>query len=349
MPIFPRRSALALLLPLVMTTSMTTTEACTDFRLKSRDGAVVVGRSLEFALELRSRIHLYRPDQSDAGARYAYIGVDALGLPFITDGMNEKGLSAGFLWMPGSRYETAGSGKESVEISKLGAWILSRFASVDEARKGLESISVTDSFIEEMKMVPPLHLSLHDASGESLVVEFIDGKKRIYQNPCGVMTNAPTFDWHITNLRNYLNLSAGNAEPIRIKGTVLAPPGQGSGFLGIPGDWTPPSRFVRTAAMIRYAETPENPSEAVNLAEHILNAVDIPRGDIRDESGSMDYTQWAVIKDLKNRKFYFRSYRDIAIKVVHFDEALRKNYAGYLPIAADEPPVDATAGLAAAK
>lgn len=349
MPKLPMRKALALLLPLAMTTTMTTTEACTDFRLKSKDGAVVVGRSLEFGLELRSRIKIYRPEKSDAGARYAFIGVDALGLPFITDGMNEKGLSAGFLWMPGSRYETAGTGKESVEIKKLGTWVLSRFASVDEAKKGLAGIAVTDSYIDEMKMVPPLHLALHDASGKSLVVEFIDGKKNIYDNPGGVMTNTPTFDWHITNLRNYLSLSAGNAEPIKIDGTVLAPPGQGSGFLGIPGDWTPPSRFVRTAAMIHYAKTPETASKAVNLAEHLLNAVDIPKGDIRDQNGSMDYTQWAVIKDLKNRKFYFRSYRNIAIKVIDFDEALKNNYNGSFFIAVDGPPIDATAALAVEK
>ena len=134
-----------------------------------------------------------------------------------------------------------------------------------------------------------------------------------------VLTNYPTFDWQIVNLQNYLTLSPVNAPAINWNGNQIGATGQGSGLFGIPGDWTPPSRFVRTTALLRFAKPAENALEGVNLAEHLLNSVDIPLGDIREKKNSFagDYTQWAVIKDLTNFVFYFRSYKDLALKFIN--------------------------------
>jgi len=96
--------------------------------------------------------------------------------------------------------------------------------------------------------------------------------------------------------------------------------GSGSGWLGLPGDWTPPSRFVRTVFLVHSADPARNADEAVNLAGHILNSVDIPRGLIKTKgpvnTDLIDYTQWVVIKDLTNRVLYFRSYEDLTLKKV---------------------------------
>ena len=79
----------------------------------------------------------------------------------------------------------------------------------------------------------------------------MDGKLKVYDNPLGVLTNSPTFDWHLTNIRNYVKISAVDAGPLKIAGMTFAPLGQGSGLLGIPGDPTPPSRFIRALAYVQ--------------------------------------------------------------------------------------------------
>ena len=167
--------------------------------------------------------------------------------------------------------------------------------------------------------LPTMHFALHDQQGHSAVVEFIKGSMKIYDNPNGVLTNAPAFDWHMTNLCNYLTVNPANPRPLIIEGTVLSPPGQGSGFLGIPGDWTPPSRFVRTTAMLHYAKPAVDAVHGINLAEHILNSVDIPVGAVRPTDGDInksDYTQWVIIKDLTNKILYFRSYENLTLRSV---------------------------------
>ncbi len=116
-------------------------------------------------------------------------------------------------------------------------------------------------------------------------------------------------------------------------------------MVGIPGDWTPPSRFVRISTLLRFAAPPDDSSEGVNLAEHLLNSVDIPQGEIRtkDQEGG-DYTQWVVIKDLTNQVFYFRSYKDLCLKMVdlkklNFDVAAN---GVSLPIDAGKGYIDMT-------
>ena len=119
---------------------------------------------------------------------------------------------------------------------------------------------------------------VHDASGKSLVIEYVGGKLNLYDDPLGVITNSPGFDWHMTNLRNYVNFSLDNHPPIQLGSVKLAPFGQGSGMLGMPGDFTPPSRFVRAVAFSQSVLEPKTGDEAVLTAFHILNNFDIPRG-----------------------------------------------------------------------
>ena len=147
-----------------------------------------------------------------------------------------------------------------------------------------------------MGIVPPFHYTLHDASGASIVIEPVNGTLKVYDNPLGVMTNAPTFDWHLTNLKNYVKISPVNAEPITIDGQTIASFGQGSGLLGIPGDPTPPSRFIRALGYTMSAKRLPSGIQSVRLAEHILNDFDIPLGfiqpgkDVKAERAPLEYT-----------------------------------------------------------
>jgi len=296
---------------------------------------------MEFGIELQSRFLCHGRQEKYVGkgltesakpawtSKYGYVAVDGLNLGVCVDGMNEKGLSFGLLWFPGAQYPQPNTDSTAINVVDVGNWILGNFSTVDEVKVALSEKTIWADYIPELKQIPPAHFAVHDAKGNSIVVEFIDGKQVIYDNPNGVMTNAPEFTWHLTNLRNYIQLSASNPQSIKIGGTILAPPGQGEGFLGIPGDWTPPSRFVRTSAMLQFAKPTANSYKAANLAGHMLNAVDIPRGVVRDPSGSLensDYTQWALVKDLTKKVIYYRTYdypqmRTIGLDLIDFNKS----------------------------
>lgn len=308
---------------------------CTDFILKSQDGACVVGRSMEFGEILPVQIQIFNkgiPFQSTAPnyqkklswiSKYSYIGIVFKPAKAVLDGFNERGLSFGALWMPGTQYPNPEEAHAStLFFADLGAWLLGNFATVDEAKTALSKIQVWADKIPGLPGIAPLHLSIHDASGKSAVVEFLEGVMRIDNNPIGVLTNAPEFPWHLTNLRNYLNLTTVNAQPVTINGTILQPTGQGSGLKGIPGDWTPPSRFVRTAFLKQALITPKDAEAAVLAAIHLLNSVDIPYGVIRLSSTTpspSDFTQWIVVKDLANKALYYRTYADQNIQMINFN------------------------------
>lgn len=321
----------SLLLALCMSSSFVF--ACTDFLIKAEDGSCVVGRSMEFAAMLPVRVQLFtRGQQTQSIApnnqkgmewtnKYAFIGMYIPPLKTVVDGFNEKGLSVGALWMPGSQYPDVSAVPPNtiVYFTDLVGWLLGNFATVDEARAGLERVHVYADKIPEFNDVPPIHLSIADASGKGAVLEFTKGEMKLHDNPINVLTNAPEFPWQLTNLRNYINLSAINTGTVKINGTVLQPTGQGTGLLGIPGDWTPPSRFVRTSIFKQALQKPKDAKGAVLAAIHLLNTVNIPYGAIRGTTNQdFDYTQWIVVKDLNNKMLHVRTYPDQNIQTFDF-------------------------------
>jgi choloylglycine hydrolase len=173
--------------------------------------------------------------------------------------------------------------------------------------------------IAEFGGPPPFHLIVHDLAGRCVVIEFVEGKTKVFENPVGVITNSPTFDWHLTNLRNYVKLTPTNAPPLAIGKAKFGPLGEGSGMLGLPGDYTPPSRFVRAVALSQAANPPRDADDAVNTAFHLLDNFDIVKGVVRaEQSGRIanDHTQWTSAADLKNHRYFYRTYDDPRIRVV---------------------------------
>ena len=136
---------------------------------------------------------------------------------------------------------------------EYGNWLLGNFASVDEVKANFDKVVLAPVVLDAIKQVPPVHFVVQDRSGKAVVIEPLNKSLKIYDNPLGVLTNSPTFDWHMTNLRNYVNLSATNVPPLNLGGVTLAQFGQGSGLRGLPGDFTPPSRFVRAVAFSQSA------------------------------------------------------------------------------------------------
>jgi choloylglycine hydrolase len=258
-------------------------------------------------------------------SKYASVGANGVGKPFIFDGVNEKGLASGLFYFPTSAgympYTPADASKTLAQW-ELGSWMLENFANVDEVKANLPNVVVPTVVFEQWNMAPEVHYIVSDASGNNAVIEFVGGKLTVWDAPLGVITNSPTYDWHMTNLRNYLNFSMSNAPDVKLGSVTLKPFGIGSGMLGMPGDFTPPSRFVRAVAFSQSALPSATGSDAVLEAFHILNQFDIPKGAARehekDEHGNVlaDYTVWTSAIDLREKKFYFRTYEDSHIRVV---------------------------------
>ena len=313
------------------------TQACTGIRLIAADGTVVYARTLEFNIDLDSDVLVVPRGYARTGttpdgenglkwtSKYASVGANGVGLPLLFDGVNEKGLAAGLFYFPttaGYLKYNAADASRSIAPWEVGSWILENFATVEEVKQNIGSVAVAEVVFKQWGIVPPVHYVVHDASGKSIVIEYVDGKLRVYDNAIGVITNSPTFDWHMTNLRNYLNFSMVNKPPLDVGGVTLTALGQGTGMLGMPGDFTPPSRFVRAVAYSTSVVPSRTGEEEVLEAFHILNNFDIPEGTARekqkDAHGSIvsDHTIWTSASDLKARRYYFRTYENSEIRSV---------------------------------
>ena len=314
-------------------------KACTTFRIHSKDGAILIGRSMELGMALQSAVMLVprgyrlsatRPDQKPGTtwvAKYGFAGMNTLGVDISTDGLNEAGLSVGTLYIPGFvQYQPfpAAAGAPAVSNLELSNWLLSNFATVGEVRAALPKITVYDVTIAPAGP-QPLHWAIFDAQGGAIVVEYVGGKLQIHDNPVGTLTNSPNFEWHQTNLSNFVNLTNQNVDPLKLGTVKVQPLSQGSGMLGIPGDYTGPSRFVRATGLAWSTVPPATAAEGANAAFHVLNAVDIPIGAVAQRMPGKDgaaptlafeQTQWATVHGLTNRLLYFRTDGNLAIRKV---------------------------------
>lgn len=308
--------------------------ACTDFRLKSQDGTVLITRSMEYSVDMKANLRTsprgrayttMAPDGTPGiswKAKYGYVFLDGMNIDTAIDGMNEAGLSFEALYLPGlADYQTVPTGHatQALPYLTLGDWVLSQFKSVDEVRQALTKVFVYPAKLPGMgDMIFPLHFSIYEASGKGIVVEYVKGQLHIYDH-LGVMTNSPSYDWHLTNLLNYLHLAPVNPPAVIVAGVKYSANGQGFGMIGLPGDVSPPSRFVKIATLLQVAFPTTDATHALNLAEHIINNVDIPLGLVREpQSGNAtnETTQWVVFKDLTHKKLYYRTYDNISLRAV---------------------------------
>lgn len=315
-------------------------QACTGIRLTAKDGGVIAARTLEFGFDLHSDVLVVPAGTELSGTlpnggkgigyktKYGFLGANAEGLTAIVDGINDQGLYVGLFYFPDyASYPDATKDNAACAMApyEYANWLLGNFASVEEVKANFDKVALVPVVIDAIKQVPPVHFVVHDRGGKSVVIEPLNKALKIYDNPLGVVTNSPDFDWHMTNLRNYVNLSVTNVPPISLGGITLAQFGQGSGLRGLPGDFTPPSRFVRAVAFSQSALPSDTAAQAVLQAFHILNNFDIPYGAVRDMQGGQvhaESTTWTSAADLKNLRWYFKTYGDQSIHSVDLKKAL---------------------------
>lgn len=325
---------------------------CTGISLTAADGTVVVARTVEWALGDAghdSLIVFPRGHDFTAQTPEGYNGLNWTGTRgFVSlrahdqdygpDGMNESGLYVGMYYFPGfadfAPYDKAQAGR-SLSVGDLMRWMLSSFGTVAEVRAELDRVRVVN--VEDPRFggaALPFHWKVADPTGASIVIEIVDGGQvRIHDAVLGIVTNAPTYDWHVTNLRNYLGLVQGPRAVTKLDHVVLAPLGAGSGLLGLPGDFTPPSRFVRAAALTASVRPLATAEDAVFESFRILDSFNIPLGALapvdeqaRDIPGA---TQITTAADLGNRVLYFhtmanRQIQKLDLKQIDFGTIARQ-------------------------
>ena len=342
--------------------------ACTSIRMKTAEGAVFYARTMEYAYPTESTISVIPagtvlqgtlPDATLGGlkwtAKYGFGGMNSHGLPVIVDGVNEKGLIVGELVFVGyagyQPYDPAKAGQTIAQYD-LPNWLLSNFATVAEVREGIKNVRVCQGpeASQGVEIGPlPLHFTVHDATGASLAIEYVDGVLNVHDNPLGVLTNAPPLPWMLTYLSNYVNLTAVNVPMRQLGGFTVHQFGQGSGMLGLPGDFTPPNRFLRMVALTQSAIPAKGLDAGLNLAMTIIDNVDIPLGSIRQEDASgvvLELTQWAVAVDTARLRYHFRTYDNKNWHYVDIGKALAgaKSILTFpTAIPADYPEVKAVA------
>lgn len=314
--------------------------ACTSIVLTADDGAAVYGRTMEWGtFDLNSRLVIvprgyefqgHTPDGKPGHrwkARYGAVALDALEKDYLTDGMNEKGLVVGALYLPGfAKYQSYDPKKASISMSSLefANYVLTQFATVDEVREGLKKIRVVPIPEPSIGGIPaPIHLTVIDQSGKAIAVQYLNGELKVFENPLRVLTNAPPFDWHMTNLRNYVNLSAVAWPAKKVNELDFAPIGAGSGFLGLPGDYTPPSRFIRAVAYTQTARKTPDGDETVYEVFRIMDNFNLPLGsaegpeaDPEQLKGMRSSTIWTTAADTKNLKFYYHTQHNRKVRMV---------------------------------
>jgi len=354
-----------------------TAAACTSLPYQDAAHRVYVGRTLELAQELPYLLAYYPTGQtfhsqvgprrtSRYASRHPVLGValpvrrptaekplDADDLKLL-EGFNDQGLDYSVLAYP----STDGPARQmaltqrTLSAVDLGTWALGQFETVAQvkealARQPFEMVPLAAAGGKE----PPIHFIFHDRSGAAIVVEFRNGRQQVFDNPVGVMTNGPDFQWHLTNLDNYTHLGNMDTPTNRFGALEVKQPDSGIATAALPASNTSVGRFVRAAYYSKYAERVEDPDQAVLALAHIMNNFDRPRGITADRntggSESLDlsafgskgnsdvtteYTSWTTLTDLDRGRLYIRTYNGLGYARFDLPTLASRTTLAYVPL-----------------
>jgi penicillin V acylase-like amidase (Ntn superfamily) len=332
---------------------------------------VVVGRSIEWGFPMvytftvvprgQAFTASYPADKVAKGfkplawtSKYAYAGVGVTVQQGLDSAQNEAGLNIEGLNLPGFTEFQAVTPADTcvLALGDVPDWVLGNFATVKEVREALPHCTVWTPVVAAQGSAT-IHLAITDRTGAGIVVEYVGGKLRIHDNVTHTMTNSPPYDWHLTNLRNYLTLNPKDVGASRREGYTLDQLSTGDGMTGLPGDFKSASRFVKVSILRSFAAPVDTADEACSLAGHIINTVDIPRGAV--DSGTfegkpaLETAQVTLVKDLTGNRIFVSDYAHrLAYVMVDLGKLFARNRkVGPAPFSSfvNRGPVDVTDAL----
>ena len=248
------------------------------------------------------------------GKHYAMIGMAAVaeGFPLYFEATNEKGLSmAGLNFPKNAMYFDPVPGKDNVSPFAFIPWVLGQCSCMEEVKKLLNNINLVNIPFNEALPLSPLHWLVSDKTCSIVVESMADGLK-IWDNPFAVLTNNPPFDYHKTNLCNFMGLHTGPASTQFGKQFPLDNYSLGLGALGLPGDYSSASRFVRAFFIKENSVAEETETARVNQFFHILDGVAMPKGCVWTENG-FEYTRYSSCCNADTGVYYYKTYDDYKI------------------------------------
>lgn len=268
-------------------------------------------------------------------SHFAMIGMAYVseGYPLYYDATNEKGLSMAGLHFPGNAdYKSYCDGKDNITPFELIPWILGQCSTVSDAENLLKRINLLNENFSDGLPLSPLHWIIADRE-RSVTLESVKSGIRIYDNPVGVLTNNPTFDYHLFHLNQYMGLSntdpkntfAGGHAALELKTCS-----RGMGAIGLPGDASSMSRFVRAAFVKWNSVSGDSETESVSQFFHILKSVEMQRGCVQLDNGLYDITVYSSCCNTDRGIYYYTTYDNSRICAVDMN---RENLEGSTLIA----------------
>ena len=299
---------------------------CTAITLQSKQLENFFGRTMDFSYNIDPELYIVPKyyvwnnvlNMHKSYNCYSFIGIgqESDGMLGFFDGVNEKGFAAATLYFAGyAKYKTQSNYIDTEPISSLDFlhYILGRCGSVEELKETLLKICIVGLEDPVTQTVAPLHWIATDKSGECVVIEQTEIGLNIFQNKIGVMANSPDFQWHMTNLRNYMDVSPTQTSDAYWGKIHLKPFGQAVGTMQLPGGYTSPERFVRTAYQKTHIQTPNSTLEAINACIHIMESVTIPKGVVITNRDTYDYTKYTAFINTNTCEYFFKTYDNTLI------------------------------------
>ena len=300
-----------------------------DYEISYGDEVTITPRNYEFNFRHKQNIKNH----------YAIIGMAYVteNYPLYYEAVNEKGLGiAGLNFVGNAQYNKKIKGKDNITQFEFIPWILSQSTTVKEAKKLIEKINFLDEPFSTNLPLAQLHWIISD-SIESITVEAVKDGIKIYENPVGVLTNNPTFDKQMFELNNYMNLSTKSPKNTFAKSLNLEKYSRGMGAIGLPGDLSSQSRFIRAAFVKMNSVSKEEEKESVSQFFHILNSVEQQRGCCELDDGIFEITIYTSCCNASKGIYYYTTYDNHQITAIdmHRENLNSENLIRY-PLIKDE-------------
>lgn len=300
-----------------------------DYEISYGDEVTITPRNYEFNFIHKQNIKNH----------YAIIGMAYVteNYPLYYEAVNEKGLGiAGLNFVGNAQYNKKIKGKDNITQFEFIPWILSQSTTVKEAKKLIEKINFLDEPFSTNLPLAQLHWIISD-SIESITVEAVKDGIKIYENPVGVLTNNPTFDKQMFELNNYMNLSTKSPKNTFAKSLNLDKYSRGMGAIGLPGDLSSQSRFIRAAFVKMNSVSKEEEKESVSQFFHILNSVEQQRGCCELDDEIFEITIYTSCCNASKGIYYYTTYDNHQITAIdmHKENLNSENLIRY-PLIKDE-------------
>ena len=296
---------------------------CTAATYQTRD--FYMGRTLDYEFSYGEEV-VITPRRFPIALRhggvmdthYAIIGTAhvADGFPLYYDAVNEKGLGmAGLNFVGSACYAEVASGRENIAQFEFIPWLLGRCATLTESREALRTMNLVGTPFSPQLPAAQLHWLLADKSGAVVIESVADGLK-VYDDPAGVLTNNPPFPQQMFALNNFMHLSPKQPENLFSDALPLTLYSRGMGALGLPGDLSSSSRFVRAAFTRANAVSGSSETESVSQFFHILGSVDQQRGCCEVADGQYERTIYTSCCSAQRGIYYYTTYENRRISAV---------------------------------